>query len=931
MRNLTANMPISTPGVVSTTPEGYTGNRRSKFADSIQKSQIVTPEVKARAEQNAYINYYQSITDSESLDEAANRLDTMGITEVERFTHLGTKGAVTKTDIAEGLILLHRYQAEAEGLQLQGRRADAEVQMNSALAMLEKLRELGTAGGQVTQAFSLMGRLTPLGMQMYAQRGLDQVKAEMQTRRLQASAQQLARLQLTGDELLEIRQHAERMQQLPDGYDKLAEIAEIQEIVNRKIPPTIMKRLAFLQQLNMLFNLRTQVRNVLGNAIMMPLYAVEDFVAGGLDAVVGKITGQRTTTNAANYRGNVQAFLRGGRESVRDWRRKINTRQLSEDRFRPGGPALGKPMAKAFQEFNRAQIRAERNPARRAAMEMSNVLVKMDRLKNFALDIGDRPFFEMYFAQEMDRQAKLKGTDVPTPDMVDQALQVALRRTWQDDNGMTRMFNGIRNGMNFGKEFGFGSIIIPFTKTPANILRATIEYSPASLIFALVKTSQAVIASRRGGVSPQLQRELVTTFAKGITGTLVMGLAAALAYAGYITGGPDDDPDVANFQKNVLGVAPYSFKIGDTSITYDWAQPVGGTFAITAEYIDAIRNGNDPAVRGLDLGDAGNVILQALSTGGNQLFEQSMLQGIADLFGNDNVMDGFLSSVIPNLAGQFIPSSLSQIAAISDPYARSGYQHRNYIGTAVGNAQNRIPGQRQTLPNVVDVMGQDVLAVGGHDAMKRFGNSFFNPAGVYPERASEAAYELQRVYNATRDPGFMPSLAPRSFVAGGQTYQLDNYEYADWQRATGSATERIVNELRTDPVYMKLSDEDKAKVLTDTRSYITSTTKNEYVTARGGSYTQDKWVVATQEAQAMGIPESRMILARYTIDGLSASTAPEGKTISNSRGMKVRSYIDSLPGLTTVQKQFLYDAFDVGQTVQGYTPQEVSQGLSRLP
>lgn len=77
--------------------------------------------------------------------------------------------------------------------------------------------------------------------------------------------------------------------------------------------------------------------------------------------------------------------------------------------------------------------------------------------------------------------------------------------------------------------------------------------------------------------------------------------------------------------------------------------------------------------------NAANVIANALVTGGNTLFEQSMLSGLSELFGG---YDGFMLAVanaVLDLPSQFVPT-LSKQAAGADRSVCTTHSDRLYDG-----------------------------------------------------------------------------------------------------------------------------------------------------------------------------------------------------------------------------------------------------------
>ena len=66
---------------------------------------------------------------------------------------------------------------------------------------------------------------------------------------------------------------------------------------------------------------------------------------------------------------------------------------------------------------------------------------------------------------------------------------------------------------------------------------------------------------------------------KTFVGTAGIGLGAYLFNKGFITGDYSKDPDEAAFQKQ-QGYIPYAVKVGDSYVSYDWAQPSSSSLLI---------------------------------------------------------------------------------------------------------------------------------------------------------------------------------------------------------------------------------------------------------------------------------------------------------------------------------------------------------------
>ncbi len=148
---------------VSKKTNGNAGDGDSRFAGSVQRSSIFDEDFKKEVGDDNFVKHYASITNKETLAEAAKRLDEGGEAYVtdwlsKKAVHMDT------VDTMVGFILLKRYQDIGD--------------YSSAAAVAQKVREVGTLSGQRVQAFSIIGRFDADMMQTYAQRELDKAVAK---------------------------------------------------------------------------------------------------------------------------------------------------------------------------------------------------------------------------------------------------------------------------------------------------------------------------------------------------------------------------------------------------------------------------------------------------------------------------------------------------------------------------------------------------------------------------------------------------------------------------------------------------------------------------------------------------------------------------------------------------------------------------------
>jgi hypothetical protein len=866
-----------TESSASTTPElkrqanKQVGKSESKFFESIQASSIFDDRLKSLAANDTRIKYYESIANAEIMNEANTELNNGGEKYVTDWFKKDPKTANPK-DVATGFILMYRYQAIGD--------------YESAIAVAQKLRDVGTNAGQTVQMFSILGRLTPDGMLMYAQKSLDEAFETMVKGRTQAWIDaNKDKFKLTNEDIDFIRRRTWQAAQLPEGRDKRILLGEIAARIQNKIPPQKGQNIRALQRISLLLNPKTNVRNVLGNVTITPMHIVSDFFAAPIDKLISKKTDVRTT--GLYDISSVKGFKKGFYESYDDFRRQINTRDIEANRFEIGE-------GKSFSESHKFK----------PLNALSKALNALDRTTTFLLDAGDRPFLEMWFINSLNNQMRLNNVTTPTAEMIEIARQDALSRTWQDTNNYTRSVSAIKKAMNHiripGLNYGLGDIVIKFVKTPANLTKAIVDFSPVGLVKALsVEAARFTNAVKTGQVTPQMQRDFVRNLGNGIAGSLLYLIVHALVSSGKIelTGDESERDKETDFSRNVLGVQSYSVKIGDKYYSYDWAQPVAATLAIIADFMEGKETESDSS--------AYQRIKDAIDAGGKVLFDQSFMQSIKAFFEEDNPLRGIYKAIL-NEPAAFVPQLFSQFASLGDDTVRTSYVYGDDLQTSQNKIKARIPGLRQQLEPVVDVLGRDV------ENKNNVFDVFFNPSNVNAMKETPEGSEMYRVYSVTGETGALPSTAPYYVMKNNKKIILTPEQRTQYQRITGQTAVNLVSNLLNNVQYQNLSYKEKADVLSRINSYSAALAKKRVLDIE-----PSKEMKSVFEAEEAGIPMSEYLLYRAMIRGIEADKDKEGKPISGTKKAKVVEVINSL-NLTPEQKDFLY-------LEDGYSEKEINQ------
>lgn len=896
------------------------GNRQSNFYENVVKdSQFINKDFREEMSKDENIRYYKGITNEQTLQKAYESLKDGGKEETLSWFSKNEKN-VKAEDVAKGWILLKQYQDAGD--------------YQGAVEVAKKMRQMGTNAGQAVQAYNILSRLTPEGMFYYAQSELNEAYSKMvEGKSRQWIEANQDNFNLTQEETQTILDTMKEVASIEDGREKNIKLAQIQKLVSDKIPPTTGQSVKAWMRISMLFNPKTQVRNVMGNAVVLPVNATSDVFAGALDKLISKKTGVRTTgVTKEGVKGYAKGFKKGVFESYDDFRKGINTRNVEGNRFEIGE-------GKSFKDKG-----------------IGKTLNRVDNMLSFALDVGDRGFYEATYTNSINNQMILNNTTEITQDMIDIATNEALQRTWQDSNNYTQAVLSIRKILNKAnvKGYGLGDVLIPFAKTPANLTKAIVDYSPVGLTKTLAFDAKRFTNSLQNGqYSPQLQHDFVQNVGKGLAGTMLYTLGYALAKAGVATGEPDDDKDVKNFMKNSLGISSYSIKIGDRSFTYDWAQPVATPLAIMTNYVKYSKDNPDAS--------AIDKAIKAMNIGTEQLLQQSFMESLNTVLnGNGTTLEN-LSQAVLELPARAVPTFCKQIADMVDGTQRSSFEYGQPIKSAINSVKAKIPGLSQTLPASVDTLGNDIQKYGGNNNLW---NVMLNPANTNKGQLTKTGQEIYNVYMNTGDSTIFPRTAPYYINNKGEKITMSSEQRNKFQRVSGKYVEESLDSLLNNKDYKNLNNNEKASIINeiisdsyskakydvlgiDSKEYLKtreilkkvnpSTYYNYKIITKGLKKDNDKidklvnsnysnnektvlyetYILSDSDTKYPIIKntftENGLNITKYlqyksqkfTSDKKDDGTV-DGKSITGSKKNKVFDYIDSIKGATYTQKLILY-------------------------
>ena len=351
------------------------------------------------------------------------------------------------------------------------------------------------------------------------------------------------------------------------------------------------------------------------------------------------------------------------------------------------------------------------------------------------------------------------------------ATNDALMATYRDMNSFSSWLSRTKQTLHHSKGVGkkAGGIIlegiVPFAKTPVNILRRGIEYSPIGLGTGVIDMYRAL---KKGTVNPN---KAIEELCSGLTGTGILGLGALFAALNMATGkNVSGTTDKEQQYSKMLGEQAYALQLGDYSYTVDWAAPASLTFFTGVEIFNLAKE------KGASLGQ----VLDALSGITDPMMNMSMLQGLNDLvsynFDEDGVVKG-LTNTAYGYAGQYVPTLFGQVARTVDNTRRTTASTNEskfirFLQKNVNKQINKIPFASKTSEPYVDLWGRT----------QKNGNileQFASPGYYGKKNVTDVDRELQNLASRTLDETDRNSLFPSSAKEYDLMYSKGEYRMTD--------------------------------------------------------------------------------------------------------------------------------------------------------
>lgn len=508
---------------------------------------------------------------------------------------------------------------------------------------------------------------------------------------------------------------------------------------------------------------QTHVVNMLSNTMtalaQIPEHGAAALVGAARRAVVPSANADRVMFSELGARS--VGLLQGAKEGLRQAARTFKTGDSSD--------FAGKVEARAQDAISGTKGKIIRTPTRLLSAEDELFKGMARRMELSGLAVRQAGKEGLAGDEARQRAAELLAN--PTDDMLDRAFDYGRYVTFQRPLGPAAQ--GIST---FTQNMPGAKFILPFIRTPTNLLKFSLERSPAA---PLVDHWRADF--RAGGA----RRDLAV--ARALVGTGVGAAVAELAANGYLTGNGPADPG-AKALLRADGWQPYSVKIGDKYISYQRLDPFASTLGVAAGMVELQEHMTEK--------QQDRVALLVTTSVLQNLSSKTWLSGMGDLVEAVNDPQRYGSAFARRLAGSAaVPAGAAQVARTIDPTLREAED----IFEAI---KARIPSASKTLAERRDVWGNPVVGEGG------VGPDIFSP--VWASTAKN-----DPINKALLKAGVSISQPLRDVkTASGAMRRLSGKEYGDYRQVAGSLAYTDVAELVASPDWMAMDQTERKKEVT---------------------------------------------------------------------------------------------------------------------
>lgn len=810
------------------------GKRVTEFAGNAYGAQAtpdsMAEEIKTLANDGSLS--FDTRTNRQSLEQAADYIGKRGADTVRgEITARAASGKMDDGDIEKAMLLYTRYAND-----------DSPKSQEAASEMMVALSSMANKTGRNLQMFGMMRKMTPEGQLMTVEKTVEQNVKRLQQRgkvkkdyvsdgvdaELEADYLKAAKKAKKATDPEAQKAAAKEMRAAEDAIYK-AEAA--------KMPATFAAKWNAWRYMSMMGNVRTNVRNIEGNAAFVPYKVAKDKL-GALAEKVLLPKEQRTKSLVQDA-------------DLLAWAKEDTKTDLVQDALQYTGLLGDDASTQKLEEGKR--------------VFKNNALEGYRKLAEELPAKGDALFKNSYYARSLAGFLKARGISVDdiTSGNVDQkiltearnySINEAMKATFNDANALSDFVSNIGRSEDSNPVAKVANAmmegVLPFRRTPANIIVRFKDYSPIGMLQGVWDAAKNVKAGKITAAGA------IDEICAGVTGTgaMMLGYAMAKGMGGVKLTGSDVDED-----EKRQGHQQYAleFSIGGQEYSYkiDWAAPANLPLFVGANVAKMLEDGGN---------DADVSTFSKFLTAGKGMFEPmlelSMLSSLNELLSSgkytgESGLYQTATGMITSYLTQAVPAILRQADTASQKYAQTTYANSAdpNIRELQRTAANLPFVGRAFKTDKVDAWGEKVD--NGSAAVRAF-NAFVNPGTLKKIQESPLEQEITRL-NGTQESSVSPDSVPKvvSYTDTDGEYiedlRLTDDQYEKWATTQGQTARRIQDDLVKNSDYQNLSDKQKAEALNLAKEYAKEQGKRAALA--GYPETGESWMVGIDGKEAAAI------------------------------------------------------------------------------
>lgn len=508
------------------------------------------------------------------------------------------------------------------------------------------------------------------------------------------------------------------------------------------------------------------------------------------------------------------------------------------------GEGLAKPIQKGFRGASTQALDRLRLAAEGTLGIPAETMLRL-------LQLGDAPFRRIAQARLLSEQAQLAGLTgkalqtavrLPSAQQLSKIEQEAAEAVFQQDTALTKAALSAANLFGIGNKFGparlLGKSIIPYAKTPANVIDEMLEFSLPP--YAILKAGFAAKSKDF--------RKSQMLLGKALTGSVLLGVAKTLSDEGIIGGKPSVSEKIRDVQYQAL--APRTINIsalnrfansestaiepGDKIISLDKMGITGAILSIMNSAMDATKQGKEGSF------ELSSLLPETLSFAFNQSFlkgTNSLLSAMLD--GSGATLDKWISDYYGVVASIPFPNTLTAVSRSMRETMPEKFQIKDVPGDGVERMINvfgevlkrRLPSMDEDMPRRIDIWGREVPQT--PEGADPIAYNFFDVT-----KGREVSYDpitlgIYKIFKATDDGDVVPPKPLRNFTLDNVKYRLDPELYEDYAKMRGRANRRAAEAMFADKDFKRMKNEEKVIVLRSAYAQVGDDVRKQFISKYG--------------------------------------------------------------------------------------------------